>query len=252
MKEDIFYIIPIIITAVSAVAAIYSIITVRNKAKKQKEEAKHFLETNKSINSLLTTLSTSNEIKNEIVYHEISNINRDIKLLFESLTDSKCRSTIRVIVYNDNTPMIVSLASQSDSKKSKSSINFKQTKLHEDECISLFTQKHIDYYINNDIKEFNIHLPVKPKFGNENFWDDIYLSSLIVPIKKTERNINRDFIYGYMCIDSQKRNAFNKDIHVSFAQQITIGLLPLLERWTTRMLESNNSLVSTLNVTKAQ
>jgi hypothetical protein len=249
-KDFLTYLLPILATAISVVVGLINIFVIRKKAKEKREATETYLKTNKTFYALHETLLKTKSLDNHEIFNDINNINSEIKYLFDDLTKSNCRSTIRVIVYDNNVPMVVSLMSQSIKEKSNHQIEFKKTKLFEDTSMSFLFHMHKDYYLNNDIGTINSYLPLMPKSDKDIQWKFVYLSTLMVPISKTEKEKNKDFIYGFLCLDSDKRNAFNKELHVTIAKQISFSLLPLLDKWTKRMIENNNGLSTVIDTPK--
>ncbi len=242
-KEFLTYIIPIITTTITVVIGVINIISYRKRNKEKRNDVDNLLRTNKTFYALHQNLLKTTPLNNEEIFKDINNINSEIKILFDKLTLSNCRSTIRVIVYDDAVPMVVTLITQSLKEKSEHQVEFKKTKLFEDTAFSFLISKHKEFYLNNDLTEINSYLPVAPKSNYEINWKLKYLSTLVVPIAKTEKDSNKNLIYGFLCLDSDKKNAFNKEIHVSIARQVSFYLLPLLDSWTKRMIENNNNLI---------
>ena len=243
MNKDILtYLLPILATIFSVIVGIINIISMRKMSKEKRKKTEIHFKTDKTFLALQKALMNTKSLNNDEIFKDINIINNKIKIIFDDLTMSSCRSTIRTIVYDDNVPMLVSLMSQSIKNNTKSQMEFKKTKLFEDITMSLLFHKQKDYYLNNDI-EINTFLPVVPKSDKDSEWKFIYLSSLVVPITKIEKNVNKNFIYGFLCLDSDKKNAFNKETHIKIAKQISFDLLPLLESWTKKMIEKNNDLL---------
>jgi|GEM_PF-6640229 len=238
------YAIPIVATIISVFIALVDIIFSRKDARAEIKKAEAFIAASHNFNDLNKIILNKEVINNEEIYKNINNINSEINSIFDELTKSNCRTIIRVIVYDDNVPMVASIISQSIKEKTKHETKFLKMKMFEDTSI-VFYPKHKDYFLNNDLAELHSSLPAMPKSNQDSpFWNFAFSSSLVVPIRKLKEN-ETDFLYGMLCIDSDKKNAF-KNIHIDVAKKIVIQLTPLFAEWTKKMIDNNNKLSSTI------
>nr|WP_294996012.1 hypothetical protein [uncultured Sediminibacterium sp.] len=237
MKDWITYLLPISATLVSVLVSLYSSFKYFKKNNTKKEELKKYLVTSAAFKELQKSLVDSEQLNEEEVLKDFEKINNIIKKLFDEVTHSNCRTTIKVISYDNTVPVVISLVSQNVSKRSKQAIFMNKTKLFDDTSLSILFSKPFDYFLNNDLSKVygNIHFPATIEKDDYK----IYYSTLVVPIIRAEKiNSEKCVIYGFLSIDSDKKNVFNKDLHISLAKTFGNSLMPFIETWTNRITES--------------
>ncbi len=242
--QDWITILPIAATILSGVVAFYNTITYFRKNKKQKEELQSYLTSSKAFINLHKCLIDSEQLNEELVLKDFESTNNLIKKVFDDITHSNCRTTIKVISYDDSVPVVLSLVSQKFEKKSRQAIFMHKSNLFDDSSLSILFHKPFDYYLENNMERFykNIHFPVD-SIRDKDFV--LYYSTLVVPIVKMEKQDGQNcIIYGFLSIDSDKKDAFKKDIHVSIAKSFTSALTPYIEAWTKKVIENKGLLPS--------
>lgn len=236
MKEILTYILPISATIISIVVSLYSTIKYLNQTKKKKEELEMFLRSSNEFKELQKVLNDSKLIDEKEILKDFEDINNVIKNIFDDLTKSQCRTTIKVISYDENIPVVLSLVSQQE-LHSRQAIFMNKTNLLDDTSLSVLFNRPFDYYLENDLSKFykNVHFPIHSDDKESN----IFFSTLVVPIILSERNSENSTIFGFLSIDSSKKNAFSKDLHISIAKSFSNSLLPFIESWTKRIAKNN-------------
>lgn len=249
MTNDLLlYTIPITTTLISVIVGLVNIIYHKKIVKAEIEKMQADISDNILFKSLYSTIVDSKELDNEVIYKNVNNVNSEIKYIFDKLTNSNCRTTIRVIIYDEKIPMVASLISQSLNEETKHETKFYKIKLFEDTSISYYISKDKEYFLDNDLSEIHTFLPAMPKSNKDyTHWNFAYCSSLVVPIRKKEDELEHDLFYGLLCIDSDKKSAFNKEIHIDIAKKIVTDLTPFFDKWTRRMIENNNKLSSAID-----
>lgn len=250
MKDWITYLLPIGATIISIIVSFYSSFKYFKKNKTKKEELQNYLVSSVAFKELQKSLIDSEQLNEEEVLKDFEEINNVIKKLFDEVTNSNCRSTIKVISYDDTVPVVISLVSQNVAKKSKQSIFMNKTKLFDDTSLSILFGKPFDYFVNNDLTKLyqNIHFPTTKEDDDYK----IYYSTLVVPIIRTEKlSSEKCIIYGFLSIDSDKKNVFNKDLHISLAKTFGNSLMPFIETWTNRITKSKGLSINTQSLPEA-
>ena len=71
-----------------------------------------FLRSSNEFKELQKVLNDSKLIDEKEILKDFEDINNVIKNIFDDLTKSQCRTTIKVISYDENIPVVLSLVSQ--------------------------------------------------------------------------------------------------------------------------------------------
>ncbi|CAN5509989.1 hypothetical protein BH11BAC3_BH11BAC3_23620 [soil metagenome] len=223
------------ITAVIGIAAaltsLYSQRLYEKFNRKKKATVKNYSELLKTINRTFFEIHderkklTSNSVNEMLGLLQI--ITDKFKLAFDQITESDCRITTKVFVVDQKEIVIRTLTRDSYSKPNNNLYDksFKQGLYDDTAAATIFSGS--TYFLENDISRFASEFKNQNKFNRlEKAWGYPYLSSLVVPVK--QESDGSDNIIGLLCIDSNRRNAFDKSIDVHLAEGLADGMSQIL------------------------
>jgi hypothetical protein len=215
-----------------SISAISTLRYIRRKRIKTKNILSLLL-ANQGYNRLSYILTTAEKIDESEILSDFEKTNNFIKSVFDEITNSRCRTTIKVISYDDSIPIVLSLASQNDEKRPRQQIWITKSKLFDDTSLSVLFNRPFDYYLENNLEKFYKNIFV-PSLSDQKIV--IYMSTLVVPIIRYEIEKSKSCnIYGFLSIDCETKNAFKKDFHVDIAKSFASKMAPLIETWTKKV-----------------
>jgi transcriptional regulator with GAF, ATPase, and Fis domain len=215
------YLLPIGAAFISLIVGLYNILYYARKSKWQREIFETYINTSKELDLLNMKMGELNDYEPFLM--TLDNLLYKIKHMFDGFTGSDCRISISTIVEEDGLPIVHTLASIGGGQF----IKREQFRVPVYEDISYRTILKSDgraFVSNNLDKEYGWY---SPEMTAGVRWKPDFLSIMSVPIsKKTKKG---EHIIGVLTIESTKKNAFDKSLHVKMVSSLALKLYSFIE-----------------------
>ena len=148
------------------------------------------------------------------------------KQAFDDITDSNCRISIKVISIENHQPVLKTIARDTDSSSSiRSQRNSRKNYLTNDSASLSIVLGQKGFYMNNDLSKSKSYKGGGIPENKAKEWPLPYRSTLVVPIRN-HRTYDSDDIFGFLLIDSDKRNVFDETTDPDLATALAETLIP--------------------------
>lgn len=197
-------------------------------------------------------LRESKQIDDEYLEKVCKDILDIVSSCFSLLTSKTCQSSIKSI---NNKGIISTFARNSNSNTRYNNTKNRDEILHfldNNTDFDFIKKEYRRYFLSNNLKKLwknkkyknsSFDLVGDPKikdffgFSKVTEWNLDYISTLVVPIRYTVSNTNY-YYYGFLCIDANSRNIFNKKID----PELAIVFADILSTFMTQVgLEKRNA-----------